>query len=94
MRVDVIGLGLCMLLCGCVAAVPPRPTRPAVPATRAEHVPPAPTRRVVWQPGEWREDAGSFVWVPGHYVKRLAGYHHWVRGHWSADGVWVAGHWA
>ncbi len=68
-------------------------TPPPIPAERVEVVPVAPGPRFIWQPGEYRFERGVYVWVPGHYVQRLAAYHHWVRPHWAPGGVWVPGHW-
>ena len=91
MRIPLMAAGLAIVLTGCVAA-PAGP--PPVPAAQIEVVPPAPSTRVVWQPGGWHWNGGAYFWRPGHYVERLAAYHHWVPGHWGPDGAWIPGHWA
>ncbi len=91
MRPHLSAFLICLGLAGCVVEPPDLP--PAIPPPRVEAVPPPPTPRVVWQPGGWHFSGGSYVWVPGHYVKRLAAYHRWIPGHWDPGRVWVAGHW-
>ncbi len=80
---------LALALAGCATV----PHQPPVPVARREIVPPRPTRRVVWQPGDWRWSGGSYLWEPGRYVTKLVSYHRWVRGHWGSAGTWVHGHW-
>jgi len=67
------------------------------PPARTEIIPPSPNPQVVWQPGFWTLNAGSWVWVPGHYEARPQPTAQWVPGHWGqqTDGtwVWVAGFW-
>lgn len=79
---------LALFLSGCVVEVPP-----PVPRPRVETLPPPPAPRLVWQPGEWRYQAGTYLWVKGRYVRRLASYHRWVPAHWNTKGAWVDGRW-
>ncbi len=100
MRASLASLALAGLLGGCVVAEtasPPVPAAqvapPPVPAERVEYIPPPPSAAVLWQPGEWHWNGVAYVWRPGHYIQRVAYYHHWVRGHWNGAGVWIPGHW-
>lgn len=81
---------LTILVAGCVVV---QPSHPPMPAVRVEQVPPPPTERVVWQPGEWHWTGDGYVWRPGHYVERLVVYHRFVPGHWDGNGRWEPGHW-
>ena len=99
MRTIFFTASLAGLLGGCVVESPPPQAapfvqaQPPVPAERAEFVPPPPSAAVIWQPGEWHWNGVTYVWRPGHYITRVAAYHHWVRGHWNGAGAWVPGHW-
>ncbi len=66
---------------------------PPVPPPRYETVPVAPGPAYVWRGGGWRWDGRSYVWAPGAYVIRHAGYHRWVPGHWGRFGRWIPAHW-
>ena len=92
MRPNSLATLLCVGLAGCVAAPAPAPPQAGA-APRVEAVPPPPATRTVWQPGAWRHNGDSYVWVPGHYVQRVVAYHRWVPAHLNQAGVWVAGHW-
>ena len=90
MRHLVVSATILALLSGCVVAPPPRP---AIPVARVEPVPPPPSERVVWQPGEWHWNGAAYAWRPGHYVERLVAYHRYEAGHWDRFGEWIPGHW-
>jgi hypothetical protein len=81
-----------------VVVAAPAPAMPApIPPPRIETVPPPPSAAYVWQPGHWHWNGFRYVWVPGRYVLRQAGWRHWVDGHWVLRGgawVWVPGHWS
>ena len=52
----------------------------------------------MWIRGHYRWDgvAAAYVWVPGHWQQRPAGYTRWVPGHWyerNGAWYWVEGHW-
>ena len=66
---------------------------PPVPPPRYEAVPVAPGPAYAWRAGGWRWDGRGYAWVPGAYVVRQAGYHHWVPGHWGRFGRWIPAHW-
>ncbi len=60
-------------------------------------VPPGPSPRHVWVPGEWRwnKRRGEYVWREGFWIEPRPG-RVWVPGFWE-DGPggsrWIAGHW-
>ena len=66
---------------------------PPVPPPRYETVPVAPGPGYLWRGGGWRWDGRAYVWMPGTYVVRRAGYNAWVPGHWGRFGRWVPAHW-
>ena len=66
------------------------------PAARSELIPPAPSDRVVWDPGRWNWDGQGYIWVGGHYVERPYRQSVWAPGHWTEQTggwVWAEGHW-
>lgn len=67
------------------------------PAPRAEIIPPSPGPQMVWEPGYWSFNGGSWLWIPGHYEARPQPAAQWIPGHWmqQSDGawVWIAGFW-
>lgn len=68
----------------------------APPPPRMEIVPAAPGRQFVWDPGHWRWNGASYVWIAGHYVARPRTEAVWIAGHWTTRGggwVWEEGHW-
>jgi hypothetical protein len=87
-----------------VAAPPPLapPAGPEVlvtvqpPPPRYEVRPPAPGGLVEWDPGHWRWNGVTHVWVGGHYVRRPTPYAVWVPGRWvnrPGGWAWMEGHW-
>jgi hypothetical protein len=68
----------------------------APPAPRYERVAVAPSSKVFFVKGHWTYTGRKFVWVPGHYEAKRAGYRY-VDGHWNkVNGHWFyqKGHWA
>jgi hypothetical protein len=72
-------------------AAPPRHRHPGKPHRHAHHVIVVPSavfvtaaRRECWSPGYW-----THQWVP----PTATGYT-WIPGHWTADGQWIAAHYA
>ena len=72
------------------------PPYPPVPPPQTEVIPVAPNERVVWQPGHWRWNGTTYVWIAGRYIAKPVHAAHWIEGHWAMRGggwVWVGGHW-
>ena len=66
----------------------------APPPPRVEVIPQA-RPGVVWDPGHWQMQRGSYVWIPGHWRRVRVGYR-WAAGHWVQRGpnwIWIEGHW-
>jgi hypothetical protein len=70
----------------------------APPPVQVETPPPLPGPAAIWawRPGHWRWNGAQYVWVRGHYARRVHPGAVWIAGHWAARPggyVWVAGHW-
>ncbi len=83
------------LLAGCVAAPPPFPQPPPLPAETIP-LPPVSETPLVWRPGDWVFTGGSYHYDPGAYIPAQGHSRQWEFGHWGVQGgvpVWVPGQW-
>ena len=68
----------------------------APPTVRVEAQTVAPGAGYIWQPGYWRWNGATYVWVSGGWVRPPRTTAVWVPGHWvnrGAGWVWIPGHW-
>ena len=67
----------------------------APPAPIVEEVTVAPGPDFIWVSGQWTWN-GSWVWAPGHYVRRPHPGAIWIEGAWRPGPhgwAWIGGHW-
>ncbi len=95
MRITIPALLGGLLLAGCGASPAAYPTPPARPAETIP-LPPVSEAALIWQPGDWVYDAGSYRYQAGRYVLAAGHSQNWTFGHWAGTApnyTWVPGGW-
>jgi len=66
----------------------------APPAARAEEKPPMPTQGLVWVPGHWTPEKGSWQWTPGEWGIPATPISVWIEAKYDpATKQWTPGYW-
>lgn len=71
-----------------------QPVKTPPPSPRVEEKPPMPTQGLVWVPGHWRPEKGSWQWTPGEWGIPATPISVWIEANYDATTKqWTPGYW-